>query len=196
MTSHTSSLIILSIILLSLIAGVHAQNIYVPIPATTPDPYGTVYVDVRCQHGIYSSMMVLTSLTNNAASTVYLSPDGTWNTQLIPGDYALILLDGNMGRREYQFFTVQAGESAYVNFIGHAITGSSKIIPINPSPVPTVTPSPTPTVVPTISPIPVPTSTPICYCQKKGWWEDEWRPEHIVCPWWYTNGYQYREICE
>jgi hypothetical protein len=159
--------LIFGLFLLCLIAGAHAENIYTPIPAPTPAPFGVLDVTVRCHHNIISQEMILTSFTNNEKTSVYLNPDGTYDTLLVPGDYALILLDGNGGQRESRYFTIQSGYSVQISFIGHGVTFDSGPIPaptpsLIPTEVPTTEPTltPTPTVSPTLSPIPTPIPTP------------------------------------
>lgn len=177
--------IILLLALISVIGTASAANLYIPVPTTTPAQSGHVWVNVRCQHNLFSQQMILTSFTNNAAKDVYLSADGKWDDDLVPGDYALILLDGNAGHREYRFFTIRSAESVTFQFVGHAVTfgpGEENVTPVpTPTPIPTITPTPTasPTPVPTTVPTPVPTAiptpvpTPICHTEiscTPGWW--------------------------
>jgi hypothetical protein len=103
-----------ALLLMALVAGAQAGT-------------GHIYVDVRCQHNLFSQEMILTSFTANEAVSVYLTPDGKFDAELPPGDYVLILLDGNAGHREYRFFTVRSGEITHIDqFIGHAISGGGR----------------------------------------------------------------------
>lgn len=181
-----NSKILAGVFLLFLVIGVSAANQYVPVPAPTPALTGHVDVIIRCQHNLFSKEMLLVSFKNNAAISVYITPDGYWGDDLLVGDYALILLDGDKGQREYAFFTVRAGETVTVPLLGHAVSPHSKkrnvtptvtptIVPTT-SPTPTITITPTPTATPTIIPttVPTPTQTPICHeekiCDTPGYW--------------------------
>jgi hypothetical protein len=161
----TMKSLILGLFLLALIGGAQAENIYTPIPITTPEPFGELNINVRCHHNLISQEMKLTSITNNEEMSVYLNPDGTYDTILVPGDYALILIDGNGGQTEYRYFTIQSGYSVQISFIGHAVT-FDPVTTITPTPtlipsvIPTTEPTPTPTVIPTVTPTPIPTVTP------------------------------------
>jgi hypothetical protein len=123
-------------------------------------PTGHAYTNVRCMHNIFSYEMTLVTFTYNEAMPVYVSPDGYWDSELLVGKYALILLDGDTGHREYRYFEVRADEITHIDpFIGHAISPKGNTTP-EPIPTPTVTPIVTPTVSPTISPTPIPTTIP------------------------------------
>lgn len=101
----------LALFLLALIAGAQASET------------GHAYVTVRCQHNIFSNEMILTSFTENTAVREWIGPDGKWDRELAPGNYALILLDGNAGHREYRFFSVRSEETTFIDqFLGHAIS--------------------------------------------------------------------------
>lgn len=93
------------------------------VSAVSAVPTGYADVSVRCMHNLFSNEMTLTSFTNNAAVLAYVSPDGKWGEELLVGDYALILLDGQGGQREYRYFTVRPEAITHIDpFIGHAIS--------------------------------------------------------------------------
>ena len=156
---------ILGLFLLFLIAGASAINVYVPITQTTTKT-GHVVGTVRCHHNLFSYEMILQNFTDNTWHSVFVSPDGKFDFEVDPGDYLLILLDGDTGHPEYRNFTAVAGQISQVHFKGHAISTDSGT-PI-PTPTPTVSPTPTPTVSPT------PTPTPVCHTKvvcTSGYWE-------------------------
>jgi hypothetical protein len=113
MKEHSYCYVLVIFLLLLLVGSVNAENT------------GHVYVTIRCMNNIFSRAMILTSFTNNNADIVWVSPDGKWDSELIPGSYALILLDGNSGQREYRFFDIREGMTTMIDqFIGHAISGN------------------------------------------------------------------------
>lgn len=181
---------VVAILLLALVVPALAVNEYHPIPQMTP-AFGTVQVTVRCQHNLFSQEMILTSHTYDESMSVWLNPNGRWDTELIPGTYTLELLDGNAGHPESAVFTIRSGQVSYVNFIGHAMSqrGSGDTDPCtpwpeckdNPTPTPTPTPVPTPTVTPTVTP--TPTETPVPDCYWNNWTEEIYHPAvtHLVC---------------
>ena len=97
---------------------------------TVDDLTGSLFINVRCRHNLISRGMVL---TNNIAPriklTLYLRPDGFYDDRFIPGDYTLVLLDGNAGQPETQSFSVVARHSTFVSFIGHAVSMAAAPIP-------------------------------------------------------------------
>lgn len=152
-----------ALILLSLIAGVQAANIYTPI-VQMPPTTGHAYVTIRCMSNCFNYNMVLTSFSENQAENIAAMPDGRWDRELLPGDYVLILMNGNGEQREYRYFTIQAGETTYIDqFIGHAISGKrgnvTSVPTIDPTQLPTISPATTPTSIPTTSPALSPTIT-------------------------------------
>ena len=152
----------LTIILIALcvIGTVSAENIYSPVPATTPSLTGHVWVTVRCHHNLFSREMILTSITNDGTEIVNITPDGKWDDELLTGDYGLILIDGNAGHPESTYFTIRPGESAYIPLIGHAVSSEPGVLPTQtPLPTDTITPEPTATISPTDTPTPEPTFT-------------------------------------
>ena len=116
--------IIAVLIILCAVSVVSAENTYVPVEQTTQS-YGNLYVTDRCHNNLFSHEMILINLTNNESESIFLNPDGKYDTQIVPGEYSLILLDGNAGHSEYQHFIINAGWTTYVNFIGHAISSDS-----------------------------------------------------------------------
>lgn len=179
--------IVIGILILLLMPGVSAE-----------DRMGHVFVTVRCHHNLFSDDMILTSFTENDATTVHLTPDGKYDAGLAPGEYVLILLDGNAGKREYAYFTITEGQSAYVSFIGHAVTFEYD----------EKTPAPTPTPVPTVTPTPEPTpyvyhpatalffADPTEYCAPANVAFWDWSMEFPINWDWYVNGVKFSDISQ
>jgi hypothetical protein len=96
----------------------------VMVSATTENGHtGSLTVQVRCAHNIFSNEMILAN--NEAPSeniSIYLLPDGQFNDRYVAGDYTLTLLDGNSGKPETAQFRINEDYNTLVPFIGHAVS--------------------------------------------------------------------------
>jgi len=102
-----------------IIGVVSAENVYIPTEQLAT-PYGTLYVHVLCMNNLISRDMTLTNLDAGQSITLELQPDGTFDTDLVAGNYLLVLEDGNAGHSESRQFTIVGGETSYEWFVGHA----------------------------------------------------------------------------
>jgi hypothetical protein len=148
-------ILIILLLALCIIGTVSAENIYIPIPQTTPAPFGVLEVTLRDQHTLIPGSEHLLIIKDGETISDTISPDGYYYAFLVPGEYDLVLPDGNAGHPEYARITIQAGEKIVVPFLGHAVSFDPDILPTQ-----TITPEPTATPLPTISPTPVPTTVP------------------------------------
>jgi len=114
-----------------------AENIYIPVEQPTGTPYGTLYIHVLCMHDLFSKEIILIN-AEGISTSLFLNPDGKYDTPLNPGHYKMILIDGNAGHREEREYDIVAGQTQTVTFIGHAV--SSEPGKIEPSPTPTLKP--------------------------------------------------------
>ena len=68
-----------------------------------------------------SAMDLQVNLTGPENRSVKVLPHGWVDIRVLEGDYIADLLDGNAGQSERQTVTVNAGETSYVSFLGHAV---------------------------------------------------------------------------
>ncbi len=121
------------LILLAITISVSAGG-YSPVKQDISDGSGSVEISVLCHNNLFSKEMIL---TNNIAPTegksIFLDHTGKFNDRFIPGDYTVVLLDGNGGQPETKKFRIDGGYTSYVTFIGHAISnGGGQVEPENP----------------------------------------------------------------
>ena len=110
---------------------------------------GQLYIDVTCMNNLFSKDIVIqrVAIDNSSPSfvtgrlvqkdfidkfspdgkkdTIQLGADGKYDTRIVPGTFALTLVDGNGGAPEYMLVTIVAGHASRVHFIGHASTPAS-----------------------------------------------------------------------
>ena len=182
--------IILLIAIIGTIGTVSAENIYTPIPATTPAPFGVLEITLRDHNTLHpGSELIIISNADGELMSDTISPDGFYYAWLNPGEYDLMLPDGNAGHPEYAHVTIESGYKKIVPFLGHAVSfDPGRLPPTEPTALPTTVPTTEPTVIPTtiptISPTPSPTPTPlptltplptpVCHQEKvctPGYWE-------------------------
>lgn len=139
-----------------------AESKYENVTADLGDGLGALDVSVLCHHNLFSKEIRLKPVgTPDWNTSIWLSPDGTYDGRYPPGHYDLWLIDGNGGQWEVQYnVEVKDGYWTMVRFIGHAISGRGEETPV-PTVVPTVEPTIVPTIQPTVSPTVQPTITPV-----------------------------------
>ena len=217
--------IIILLIALCIIGTVSAENIYSPVPATTPAPFGVLEITLRDHNTLHpGSELIIISNADGELMSDIISPDGFYYAWLVPGEYYLELPDGNAGHPEYAHVTIESGYKKVVPFLGHAIShdDSTPVPTPTPEPTATITPEPTVTIlptptvtqtpIPTTSPTPIP--TPIWTCHKEkvcvpGYWEyekklvrcDNPRGGHDCCRWvivpiWHPEKCHTITVCE
>lgn len=121
-TNKVLGMILFMILIVGMFGTVSAVNVY---PTITPfkSETGHLYVEVSCQHNLFSKDMILVNdAAPNTNVTISLKPNGKFDDFFVGGNYTLTLLDGNAGHPETKKFVLRNGYDQKVMFIGHAVT--------------------------------------------------------------------------
>jgi hypothetical protein len=155
-------------------------------------------------HDLFSKEIILIN-SEGQSTSIFLNPDGKYDTPINPGHYKAILIDGNSGHREEREFDIVAGQTQTVWFIGHAVSSEPGILEPIPTPTiePTTLPTEIPTTVPTITPTPTP--TPDCHWERvctPEYWSYELRKrchapwcDWVIVPIWHSEKCHYVWVC-
>lgn len=135
-------LIVVAIQSVSAVSDNYVSKI-VPTPTDAPVLYGTLSGSIRCGYNTLTKEVGIKNDADLLNEFHYfpIRPDGTFEEQLIPGNFTLYLKDGDGGQPETSHAVIVAGKTSQpMNELkGHAVSPKTDEIKAKPTPIPTPT---------------------------------------------------------